>query len=140
MNKDFRYMNFKTSVFRSLVVGLPSFFFCLFSLFPLLSFSQVKSSIDSTKIKIGEQITYKIQVEVDTTDLVVFPEGQTFLPLEMIESYKTDTTFEASKLRLIKKYGLDDVKKYYQSQFITITKDLLIHLLMMLSYQNQTYY
>ncbi|MBT0607079.1 DUF4381 family protein [Aequorivita echinoideorum] len=82
----------------------------LFSLFFFLcSFfanAQVTSSIDSTKIKIGEQILYTIKVQADTTDVVVFPEEQTFLPLEMIESYKTDTTFEASKYRFIKKYGL----------------------------------
>lgn len=68
--------------------------------------AQVTSSIDSTKIKIGEQITYKIQVEADTTDIVVFPEGQTFSPLEMIESYKIDTTKVESKYNFIKKYGL----------------------------------
>ncbi|HXJ97359.1 MAG TPA: hypothetical protein VNJ50_00805, partial [Gelidibacter sp.] len=60
----------------------------LFFLFSVISFAQVKSSIDSTKIKIGEQITYKIEVETDSTNLIIFPEGQTFMPLEMIESYK----------------------------------------------------
>jgi molybdopterin converting factor small subunit len=75
-------------------------------LFSNLSFSQVTSSIDSTKIKIGEQITYKIQVEADSSQLVVFPEGQTFSPLEMIESYPIDTSKIDSKFKLIKKYGL----------------------------------
>ena len=82
---------------------LLTFVMCLFS---QTSFAQVKSSIDSTAIKIGQQITYKIEVESDTTDLVVFPEGQTFLPLEMIESYKIDTTKSNDKYNLIKKYGL----------------------------------
>ena len=68
--------------------------------------AQIKSTIDSTSIKIGEQITYYIQVETDTTSLVVFPEGQTFSPLEMIESYKIDTTKNNDKYNLIKKYGL----------------------------------
>jgi len=68
--------------------------------------AQVSSSIDSTQIKIGEQITYTIQVQVDSTDLVLFPEGQSFNPLEMIESYKVDTTFDQAKVRLIKRYGL----------------------------------
>ncbi|MEJ2112154.1 MAG: hypothetical protein P8X62_00060 [Flavobacteriaceae bacterium] len=86
----------KTSVFLS---------FC-FLLLPLFLAAQVKSSIDSTSIKIGEQITYKIQIETDTTSLVVFPEGQTFKPLEMIESYKIDTTKHDDKYQLIKKYGL----------------------------------
>ena len=82
----------------------------LFSLFCFLfsfsSFSQVTSSIDSTKIKIGEEILYTINVVADSTDVVQFSEEQTFAPLEMIESYKADTTFEGSKYRLIKKYGL----------------------------------
>lgn len=79
---------------------------CLLFLFSLVSFAQVTSSIDSTSIKIGEQITYKIEVETDSTDLVVFPEGQTFAPLEMIESYAVDTTKNQAKFNLIKKYGL----------------------------------
>ena len=75
----------------------------------LLSISisaQVTSSIDTTAIKIGEQITYKIHVESDTTSLVVFPEGQTFLPLEMIEALPTDTTRHEAQLLLSKKYAL----------------------------------
>ncbi len=67
---------------------------------------KIKSSIDSTSVKIGQQITYEIEVEVDTSSLVVFPEGQTFLPLEMIESYKVDATKMDDRFRLIKKYGL----------------------------------
>lgn len=78
----------------------------VFMLLSFLSFSQVTSTIDSTSIKIGEQITYHIQVEADTTDLVVFPEGQTFSPLEMIESYAIDTLKKRDKYNLIKKYGL----------------------------------
>ena len=79
----------------------------VFVLFSLLSYAQqIKSSIDSTSIKIGAQITYRIEVEVDTSTLVVFPEGQTFLPLEMIENYQVDATRFDDKFRLIKKYGL----------------------------------
>ena len=95
--KPFRIKNQESRYFLSLIS-------CL--LFSVYSFSQVTSSIDSTSIKIGEQITYKIEVESDTTDLVLFPEGQTFLPLEVIESYKVDTTKKEAKYRLIKEYGL----------------------------------
>ncbi len=84
------------------------YFLCSILLFlfssPLLA--QVSATVDSTKIKIGEEILYIINVAADTTDVVVFSEEQTFAPLEMIESYKTDTTFEGAKYRLIKKYGL----------------------------------
>lgn len=83
-----------------------AFFAIAFMLMPFCLSAQVTTSIDTTNIKIGEQITYKIQVEADTTDLVVFPEGQTFMPLEMIESYKVDTTKNSAKFKLIKKYGL----------------------------------
>jgi flagellar basal body-associated protein FliL len=81
-------------------------FAMLFSLFSMVAFSQVTATIDSTSIKIGEQLTYKIQVEADSMDLVIFPEGQTFIPLEVIESYKVDTTKNNAKYQLIKKYGL----------------------------------
>ena len=70
------------------------------------SFAQVESSVDTTKIKIGEQITFKMEVTSDTTDLVIFPEGQTFLPLEVIESYPVDTTKRDAKYFLIKEYAL----------------------------------
>nr|WP_233530598.1 BatD family protein [Gelidibacter salicanalis] len=103
MNYDFRFTNKNKPVLSHWSSVFLSMFFFLISFF---SFAQVKSSIDSTKIKIGEQISYKIEVEADTTDLVVFPEGQTFSPLEMIESYKVDTTKNSAKYNLIKKYGL----------------------------------
>ncbi|MCB0382635.1 MAG: hypothetical protein KDD05_04860 [Psychroserpens sp.] len=84
--------------------------------------AQVTSSIDSTTIKIGEQITFKVKVEADTTDLVVFPEGQTFTPLEMIESYKVDTTKTNAKYELIKRYGLTQ----FDSGTYTIPKQKII--------------
>ncbi|MEM9678948.1 MAG: hypothetical protein AAF901_01380 [Bacteroidota bacterium] len=72
----------------------------------LYSFAQVTSKVDTTKIKIGEQIKYEIRVEADTTDLVVFPQGQTFLPLEMVEALETDTTKKDSRYELLKTYML----------------------------------
>ena len=80
---------------------LVSLFFFGFS-----AHSQVTSTIDTTSIRIGEEIIYTIQVEADSTDLVLFPEGQTFSPLEVIESYKIDTTRLQDKIKLVKKYGL----------------------------------
>lgn len=68
--------------------------------------AQVKTSVDTTKIKIGGEVVYKIEVETDTTKQVVFPESQTFLPFEVIEFYNTDTVKKNNKFQLIKKYGL----------------------------------
>jgi LPXTG-motif cell wall-anchored protein len=81
-------------------------------LFLLLSFQvsaqqpQINAEIDSSSIKIGEQIIFSIEVETDSTDLVVFPEGQTFDPMEMVESLGTDTTTVEDRFRLLKKYSL----------------------------------
>ncbi|MGB0789201.1 MAG: BatD family protein, partial [Marinirhabdus sp.] len=75
-------------------------------LFFQLSTAQVQSLVDTTAIRIGEEIQYTIQVQADTTALVLFPEGQSFAPLEMIESYKTDTLRKDARYQFIKKYGL----------------------------------
>ncbi len=75
-------------------------------LFGFSAHSQVTSTIDTTNIRIGEELIYSIHVVADSTDLVLFPEGQTFTPLEVIESYKTDTTRLQDKIKLIKRYGL----------------------------------
>lgn len=84
-------------------------------LFSWFSNGQITSSIDTTTIKIGEQIIYKIEVEIDSLDLVVFPEGQTFSPLEIIESFSVDTIKRENKHNLIKEYGLTkfDSGSYY---------------------------
>ncbi len=119
MNYDFRFKKRKTYKNGLKELYLLSLFFCLCS---LVSFSQVTSSIDSTKIKIGEQITYNIQVEADTTDLVIFPEGQTFSPLEMIESYEIDTIKKDSKYNFIKKYALTQ----FDSGVYTIPRQKII--------------
>ncbi|WP_298314533.1 DUF4381 domain-containing protein [uncultured Aquimarina sp.] len=68
--------------------------------------AQVSAGIDSTSIQIGEEIRYKMLVEADSTQIVIFPEGQTFSPLEVIESYKTDTTKSGNRFSLIKEYAL----------------------------------
>ena len=81
-------------------------FACALFFVAAATYGQVTSAIDSTNIKIGEEIQYSIEVQADTTDLVVFPEGQSFLPLEVIESYKVDTLFDNARYRLLKKYGL----------------------------------
>ncbi|WP_271855266.1 BatD family protein [Patiriisocius marinus] len=69
-------------------------------------FAQVKTSIDTTSIKIGEELKIQFEVEADSLDLVVFPDQQTFSPLEVIESYATDTSYAANKIRYRKQYGL----------------------------------
>ena len=100
MNYESRNTNSKTGKIRTLMLSF------LFVLCALPSFSQVKSEVDTTKIRIGEQINYKINVEADSTALVVFPEGQTFMPLEAVEASKIDTTKKNAQFLLSRIYKL----------------------------------
>lgn len=76
------------------------------SFISLLGYGQISSSIDSTAIKIGAELLYKIEVKTDSSTLVVFSEEQTFLPLEMINSYAVDTTKKDGYYQFTKTYGL----------------------------------
>lgn len=84
---------------------------CLFFSFIFQGISQtttpiVSSTVDTTAIKIGEQINFKVTVEADSTAQVTFPEGQTFLPLEMVEAMLTDTIKKQDRVTLQKIYAL----------------------------------
>jgi hypothetical protein len=68
--------------------------------------AQVSAKADTTQIAIGEQIRFEITVETDSTNLVVFPEGQTFMPLELVESLDVDSIRKAEKIKLLKTYLL----------------------------------
>lgn len=68
--------------------------------------AQVKTSVDTTTIKIGEELVLTLEVESDSTSRIIFSEGQTFQPLELLESYAADTTQNDLKIKLIKKFGL----------------------------------
>ncbi|CAM3443957.1 BatD family protein [Zobellia roscoffensis] len=67
---------------------------------------KVSTKIDTTSIKIGDQITFTVTVETDTTAQVIFPEGQTFSPLETVEAFATDTTRQNDRMTLQKIYAL----------------------------------
>lgn len=62
----------------------------------------VEAVIDRDTIKIGEQIKYTITAKVQPDDIIEFPEGQTFSPLEMVEAYKIDTT-QLQPLKILSK-------------------------------------
>lgn len=83
-------------------------FLPLFFLTAVIGFAQqpqVNSAIDTSQIRIGEQIIYSISVETDSTDLVVFPENS-FSPLEVVESFTPDTNRVQDRFRLLKEYSL----------------------------------
>ena len=78
--------------------------------FGLIGYGQtapsIKTEADTNQIRIGEQINLKITVEADSTAQVIFPEGQTFSPLETVEAYKTDTNRVKDRIILQKIYAL----------------------------------
>jgi hypothetical protein len=75
-------------------------------LFCLVTNAQIKTAVDSTSIKIGQELLLSLEVEVDSTVAVVFPDAKSFGSMEVLESYKIDTTYKDLGLRLIRKYGL----------------------------------
>jgi len=103
---------------------------CLFLSVCFLSFAgfsqtqpKISSEVDTTFIKIGEQIKFTVTVETDTTAQVIFPEGQTFSPLETVEALPTDTTKKDSRYILQKTYALtqfDSGQYKLPTQFIDI--------------------
>ena len=38
-------------------------------------FAQLHTAIDTTQMRIGEELLWTLEVEADSTDLVMFPEG-----------------------------------------------------------------
>lgn len=83
---------------------------------------EVQSTIDRDTIKIGEQITYKMEVETDRDSKVVFPQGQSFLPLEVIDSTAIDTFLVDNKYKLTREYPLTQ----FDSGAYTIPKQTII--------------
>ena len=91
--------------------------------FPMLYAQEVKVETNTKNIKIGEQIQYKVSVEMPADTPVSFPEGQTFAPLEMVKTRAADTLRDGGKYRLVKEYYLtqfDEGKYTIPSQKIRI--------------------
>ena len=79
-------------------------------LISLLSWSQDEGTlivaVDSTAVKIGEQIDYILKVKADSTAQVVFPEKPLFAPFELLEASPVDTLKTQSHYLYTKKYAL----------------------------------
>ncbi len=97
---------YKHPLLRRNAYLLGLFFICAF--FPAIAQEGpiVRSEADTTQIRIGEQINFTITVEADSSAQVIFPEGQTFSPLETVEAFKTDTNRVQDRMILQKIYAL----------------------------------
>jgi len=103
MSSEFRVQSYASFLKRQalLFLFLGSSFFGFSQATP-----KIASEVDTTFIKIGEQIIWTVFVDVDSTSNVIFPEGQTFSPLETVEAFKTDTTRKRDRFTLEKSYAL----------------------------------
>ena len=67
---------------------------------------EIITSIDSTSIFVGEEITYKLEIHSDTLVQIKFPESESFTPMEVLKTYDSDTIVSDEKYIVSKKYGL----------------------------------
>ena len=71
-----------------------------------LNAQDFSSAVDTTSIKIGEQIIYKINVITDSLNIISFPENKDFSPFELINEYKQDTSYLDEKYIISKQFAL----------------------------------
>ena len=94
-----------------------------FAVFTQLNAQEVSSYVDTTSIRIGEQITYKINVKTDSLKDIDFPKAKDFAPFELINEFKVDTNYLNKKFIISKKFALtyfDSGAYYIPSQKLTL--------------------
>ena len=67
---------------------------------------EVTASIDRDSLLIGEQIELQLSASADPEALILFPEGQTFYPLEVVIESAIDTLSKRPQLSLRKTYKI----------------------------------
>ena len=67
---------------------------------------ELNVAVDTTKMRIGEQINYTLQIKADSTAKVIFPEQALFAPFEILEESPIDTLRAQSQFLFTKKYAL----------------------------------
>ena len=72
----------------------------------VLAQPRIVASLDTIAMTIGEDIQYQIEVQTDSTAQVIFPQGQTFLPFEIIDTTKVDIQQLADKALWKRTYTL----------------------------------
>ena len=79
-----------------------------FALSPLWSQTEgtLTVAVDTTTVKIGEQLNYILQIKADSTAQVLFPEQPLFAPFELLEESPVDTLRTQAHYLYTKKYAL----------------------------------
>ena len=68
--------------------------------------AELQVAVDTTQVRIGEQLNYTLQIKADSTAQVVFPEQPLFAPFEMLEESPIGTLSAESHFLYTKKYAL----------------------------------
>lgn len=87
---------------------MAKFLFQFFFFFSTLCSAQVlvEGRVDTLSMYIGEQLNYALEVQMDSLANVQFPNTQTFLPFEIIDTSAVDTSRLGSKIKLKRHYAL----------------------------------
>ena len=94
-----------------------------FALFNQLNAQEASSFVDTTSIRIGEQINYKINIKLDSLDEINFPKAKDFAPFELINEFKVDTNYLDKKFIISKQFALtffDSGTYYIPSQKLSL--------------------
>ena len=67
---------------------------------------ELKVAVDTTTVRIGEQLNYTLQIKVDSTAEVMFPDQPIFAPFELLEESPIDTLKTQAHYLYTKKYAL----------------------------------
>ena len=67
---------------------------------------ELKVTVDTTTVRIGEQLNYTLQIKVDSTAEVMFPDQPIFAPFELLEESPIDTLRTQAHYLYTKKYAL----------------------------------
>ena len=80
-----------------------------------LNAQEASSYVDTTSIKIGEQINYNIKIKLDSLHEINFPKAKDFSPFELINEFKVDTNYLDKKFIISKQFALTffDSGTYY---------------------------
>jgi len=99
-----------------------------FAVFIQLNAQETSSYVDTTSIRIGEQITYKINIKIDSLDEITFPKAKDFAPFELIKEFKVDTNYLDKKFIISKQFALTyfDSGTYYipSQKLILLNKEI----------------
>ena len=94
-----------------------------FALFNQVNAQEASNFVDTTSIRIGEQINYKINIKLDSLDEINFPKAKDFAPFELINEFKVDTNYFDKKFIISKQFALtffDSGTYYIPSQKLSL--------------------